>query len=400
MAVRSIALLCAALALGCSEEPAPREARPVSPPVVDTTEPPPPPPPPGRAVWIDERGGLRESLASSDRVEVWSGPATEGLRHVHAVLPGDRVVAGVRPATEARLGYGEDDVRILDRAGGIIEVGVARRVWVTPDGRSLVLERQNPEHRLGTSAPRIVLDAFDLEGGRAVRIGSGSFLGFDENGRAISLFTSSSIGPNDMPTNHRSSLMVAPMPGDTSRATPPELVPVVGPRGTVARIDPPQILSMRECTLRIEAAEIAVRGHVCDRIDPIVWAPDESAVALLSDERDLATLRVLAPDGRELGTYDAGSLGPSARTRALGTIAFAPDASELALERPDGAVVRLARDGRVLAELGPGALRGYDHSGRYVLIVGERGARLADTRDGSVRELGPAADAAWLPPAP
>jgi hypothetical protein len=54
----------------------------------------------------------------------------------------------------------------------------------------------------------------------------------------------------------------------------------------------------------------------------------------------------------------------------------------------------------MLGELGSGALRGYDRSGRYVLIVGERGARIAGTRDGSVRELGPTTDAAWLPPAP
>jgi len=121
---------------------------------------------------------------------------------------------------------------------------------------------------------------------------------------------------------------------------------------------------------------------------------------LLSDDERRATLRVLAPDGRELGTYDAGSLGETNRTRPLGTIALPPTPRRLALECPHGAIVRLAPDGRMRAELGSAALRGYDQSGRYVLIVGERGARIAGTRDGSVRELGPAADAAWLPPPP
>jgi hypothetical protein len=120
---------------------------------------------------------------------------------------------------------------------------------------------------------------------------------------------------------------------------------------------------------------------------------DASAIALLTDDRDHAARD--RADGRELGAYDAGAVDPDPyATAEAGKLEFSPDAGELAIERPDGAIVRVSREGRALGEIGAGSLRGYDHSGRYVLMLDREGrARIVDTRGRGARDLGPAADA-------
>src|SRR5690606_32534329 len=113
------------------------------------------------------------------------------------------------------------------------------------------------------------LHAFDVEGRSAHRIGLGSFLAFDDGGRAIGRSVTWSIGPNDMPVDHRAALTVSPMPGDTRPAPPLERVPLVGPQNRLAQIDLPPVLPSGRCTLRIDAVTVPIRGHVCDRLDPI-----------------------------------------------------------------------------------------------------------------------------------
>ncbi len=391
----------ALLLFGCGEEaPVRVPAAPRTPEVVPQP-PEPPPPPPGRAVWIDASGAVHETLApSSSPTQVWATPAIAGLTRIHAVLPPDRVVAGAPSADESRGGR-RHNFYILSRSADRVDVGAADRVFASSDGRFLVLEESREEFFGGGITVEHDLSAFDVRARSTRRIGGGSFVAFDERGRAIGITSTHDVGPNDAPRNHRTMLSAAPMPGETMGGPAPAHVPIVGPQRRVAYIDAPAPLSSGVCTLRIDTVEVNVRGLVCARIAPIAWAPDASAIAFTADERGQATLRVIAPDGRELGTYDAGAVDMDSYRDALGRIDFSPDSRELVVERPDGAIVRVSREGRVLAQLGMGSLRGYDHSGRYVLILGRgdaASARIVDTHDQRARDLGRSLDAAWLPP--
>jgi hypothetical protein len=200
----------APLLFACGQDP-PARPQTTAPPAEVVPQPAEPPPPePGRAVWIDPSGAVRETRPAHDApIEAWGSPLA-GLSRIHGVLPPDRIVVG-RPAEADPLGLQHESISILARSGDRVEVGAARRVLVSPNGRFLVLENGQREFYRGGVRMEIELSAFDVQARTARPIGTGSFIAFDERGRAISVYTTHDVGPNDAPRNHRAFLQAAPM---------------------------------------------------------------------------------------------------------------------------------------------------------------------------------------------
>ena len=385
---RMRALTALVLLWGCGTEAArPSAPPPPAPAPQPASLPAPAPIPPARAFVLDHEGRVHVARSDGTRepLALPVGPYARALGPAW-----DEGVVVLTSETEVRpwglTVIGRDHREHIGQADG---------VWLAPDGRTLVLLQAEPRGTGHSIAMEQMLFAWSLDRHERSPIGGGRFLGFASGG-VLAMTVRARIGGNDAVVGHDVARSLHPLPGAPRPGPAPDRIPLEGAHGARASIDFPQPLG-GICALRIAGADVEVVGPACDHPFFPAWSADGSKIAFIDRDRNVGRLRVLDREGRALGTLALGEIPERAAISTWGQLALAPDGSEVAAVAPDGRIVRARADGTRLGEVSAGRLRGYDPSGRYLLVAGPPSTTMLAIRGDADVDLGDVRDAVWAP---